>query len=159
MSFELKQIITQIIAFLIMLWVLKRYMWKPLMSVMDERTHKIQATFKEIEEKNQQADLRKAEYEKKISEIKDEGQVIIQNSVKEARKIAQNLEASAQQKAHEILNRAQEQAKLDLAKAKVELKKEIVDLSFHALEKLVRIKLTPEDRERFALDLMSEVKE
>lgn len=159
MSFELKQIITQIIAFLIMLWVLKRYMWKPLMELMDERTHKIQATFKEIEEKNRQADLRKAEYEKKISAIKDEGQVIIQNAVKEARTIAQNLEVSAQQKAHEILNRAQEQAKIDLAKAKIELKKEIVDLSFHALEKLVRITLTPEDRERFALDLMHEVKE
>lgn len=157
MSFELKQVITQIVAFLIMLWILKRFLWGPLMSFLDKRTQTIQDMFNAAEEKNQQADVLKAEYEGKIQDIKDEGQVIIQNAVKDAQKIARDIQLDSQKKAHEVLHKAQEQAQIDLAKARVELKKDIVDLSFNALEKLVRMKFTPEDRERFGLELMDEV--
>lgn len=157
MSFELKQIFTQIVAFLIMLWVLKKYLWHPLLSLMDERTRAIQTSFRQADEKNQLADLRLEEYDKKISEIKDEGQNIIQAAVKESQTIAQQIQQEAQRKAHEVLNRAQEQAKLDLTKARIELKKEIVDISFNALEKLVKAKLTKEDRDRFNLELIDEV--
>lgn len=157
MSFELKQILTQIVAFLIMLWILKRYLWTPLMSLMDERARSIKASFQQAEEKNQQADLLLEQYEKKISEIKDEGQIIIQAAVKESQNISQQIQQDAQRKAHEILNRAQEQAKLDLAKARVELKKEIVEISFYALEKLINAKLTKEDKERFNLEVLDKV--
>ena len=157
MSFELKQILTQIVAFLIMLWILKKYLWTPLMSLMDERTRSIQASFQQAEETNQQADFRLEEYNKKIGEIKEEGQNIIQNAVKESQKIAEQIQQDAQLKALGVLNRAQEQAKLDLTKARVELKKEIVDISFLALEKLIKMKLTNEDRDRINKELIDEV--
>lgn len=157
MSFELKQIVTQIVAFLIMLWILKRYLWRPLMILLDKRTQTIQNMFKEAEEKNKQSDELKAEYEDKIRGIEDEGQVIIQNAVKDSQKIARDIQLDAQKKAHELIHKAQEQAEMDLVKARVALKKDIVDLSFDALEKLVKVKLTPEDRERFGLELIDEV--
>lgn len=158
MSFEFKQIITQILAFLIMLWILKRYAWKPLMAILDQRTRKIQHSFDEIDEKNRQADARLAEYEHKIAKVKEEGQLIIQTSVKEARRVAQEIQTDSQKKAHEILNKAQEEADRELDKARIKLKKNIVDLTFHAFEKLIKMRLTQEDKERFSLALIDEVK-
>ena len=157
MSLEIKQIITQIIAFLIMLWILKRYAWKPLLNLMDERTKKIQSLFDEIAEKNLLVDLRMSEYETRISEIKNEGQAIIQNSVKDARKIAQDLQIESQRKAHDILNKAQEEAKRELSKAKVEMKKEIVNLALLTFEKLMHMKLTKEEIDQYGTKLLDEV--
>lgn len=157
MSFELKQIITQILAFLIMLWVLNRYAWKPLLAILDERTRKIKAAFIEIAEKNALADLRMSEYQEQIGKIKEEGQRIIQTSVKEARQIAQELQLQTQKKAHEILLKANEEAERELAKARVELKKDIAGLVCKAFEKIIRVKLSQEEKERFGIELMEEM--
>lgn len=157
MDFDLKQTITQIIAFLIMLWVLKRYAWKPLLSLMDERTQKIAADFAEAEEANLQANILKEEYEQKISKIKEEERLILQNAIKESNRIAQDIQANAQQKGSEIITRAGEQSQRDLQKARAEFKKEMVEISFEALEKLIGIKLNSEERDRYSLQLLDEI--
>jgi F-type H+-transporting ATPase subunit b len=157
MNIEIKQVITQILAFLVMLWILKKYSWKPLLSLLDERTNKIKAAFREAEEKNLQAEKYKAEYEQKIAALKNEGQVIIQNAVKEARQIAAEIQNESHKKANEILNKAKEQSDRELEKARVELKKEMIEISCLAFEKLVHQKLSQEDRDRFGLELMKEV--
>ncbi len=157
MSFELKQIITQIFAFLLMLWILKRYVWKPLLSLLDERTRTIQAQFQEIAKKNAEASLRKQEYEQKINAIENEGQQIIQKAVKESQKIASDIQIESQKKAHEVILKAQEQANREVIKAKTELRHEMINTSFVALEKIVRTKLSQQERDRFARELIDEV--
>jgi F-type H+-transporting ATPase subunit b len=157
MSFELKQTITQILAFLIMLWILNRYTWKPLLSLLDERKRKIQSLFKEADQKNQEADARLKEYNEKINLVKQEGQLIIQNSIKEAKKIANDLQADAQQKVQKMIEKAHEQSARDLQKAKAEFKKEMIAISFVALEKLIHVKLNQADRDRFALETLDDI--
>lgn len=156
MDFELKQILTQIVAFLIMLWILKRYTWRPLISLLDERTNKIQRIFEEAERKNQQADELKEEYERKMTGIKAEGQLIIQKAVKEAKQIAEELELKAHKKGLEIIEHAHNQSEREIQKAKAELRKEMIDLSFFALEKLIHVKVSKEERERFASEMLAE---
>jgi F-type H+-transporting ATPase subunit b len=157
MDFEIKQIITQIFAFLLMLWLLKRYLWKPLLGLMDERAKKIQDSFDEITAKNHQIDLRTAEYEEKIRNIKQEGQAIIQQAVKKGQKTAHDLQIESHKKAMHLIEKAQEEIERENEKAKVQLKKEIVDLTFQAFEKLVHLKMTPEEKERFSLHLIEKV--
>jgi F-type H+-transporting ATPase subunit b len=157
MSFELKQTLTQIVAFLVMLWVLKRYAWKPLLGLLDERTEKIQASFDEAKAKNEQADERLEEYTSKIGLIQEEGKVIIQNAAKEASQLGQEIQDNAQRKAHEIIQKAHEQSVRDQQKARAELKKEMVDISFVVLEKLVHTKISKEDRERFSQKILEEI--
>lgn len=157
MSFELKQTITQIVAFLVMLWVLKRYAWKPFLSLLDERSRTIQSAFDEAAAKNLQADERLDEYTGKIRNIQEEGQVIIQKAAKEAAQLAREIQEDAQAKAHEIIQKAHEQSQRDVQKARAELKKEMVDISFGVMEKLIHTKLKKEDRDRFAVEMLEEI--
>lgn len=53
LDLDLGQIIVQIIGFLAMLWILKRYGWKPLLDLLDARRQKIQSEFDSIEEKKE----------------------------------------------------------------------------------------------------------
>jgi F-type H+-transporting ATPase subunit b len=156
MSFEIKQIVTQIIAFLIMLWILKRYAWKPLLDIMHERTHKIQTIFDEAHKKNAEADQRLAEYDQKIQKVEDEGKLIIQNSIKQAQKAAQDLNSEAQAKARETIKKAQEEIAREHVKARKTLENEVVDLTCQAFEKLTKIKLTKEERDKLNVQLIDE---
>lgn len=157
MSFELKQTITQIIAFLIMLWILNRYTWKPLLALLDERSRKIRDLFSEAEDKNREADLKALAYDKKIREIKTEGQVLIQKAITDANRISDELRAQAQNKAQQIIQKGHEQSERDLQKARVEFKKDMVEVAFSALEKLIQVRLNKEERDAFALKLFDDI--
>lgn len=156
MSLEVKQIITQIIAFLILLWILNRYAWKPILEIMHKRTEKIRAEFAEAEEKNLEADRRCQEYDQKIQNIEEEGKLIIQNAIKNAQKAASDVNSEAQVKANEMIKKVQEQISREYAKTRKTLEKDAVDMTFLAFEKLTKIKLTKEEKDKLEMQLIEE---
>ena len=54
---DIRQVVTQILGFLLMVWILRRYAWGPVMSMLEARREKIAGEFKE-------ADRLKAEAER-----------------------------------------------------------------------------------------------
>lgn len=156
MSFEIKQIITQMIAFLIMLWVLKKYAWKPLLDIMHERTQRIQAAFDEANKKNLEADERLADYDQKIQKIEGEGKLIIQNSIQKAQKAAKDVNFEAQAKANEMIKKAKEEIAREHIKEKKRLEGEVVDLTFQTFEKLTKLKLNKDERDKLSMQLIDE---
>ena len=49
MDFSLQLFITHSIGFLITVWILKKYAWGPILSMLDERRNKIKGEFEKIE--------------------------------------------------------------------------------------------------------------
>lgn len=156
MSFEVKQIITQIIAFLIMLWILNKYAWKPILDIMHERTQRIKANFDEADKKNREADNLLAQYKQKIQNIENEGKLIIQDSIKQAQQAAQDLNSKTQAKANEMIKKAQDEIAREHIKARKVLEGEAIDLTFMAFEKLVKIKFSKDERDKLGLQLIDE---
>lgn len=157
MTFSLEHIITQIIAFVLMLYVLKRFAWKPLLKILDERTEKIKDSFIEIEERKMEVEELAELYENKILNIKEEGRVIIQDAVKQSRQIAEDIQLDAQNNAKEIVKKAHEEVQRELVKARIELKNDIVNTSSAIFEKLAHQKLNPEENEKLINRFMDEV--
>ena len=71
MKLQIGQIITQIIAFLIMLWVLRRYAWGPLLGVMDKR-RKFRHLLTILRSRSKENSHLAAEYQAKIRVLEDE---------------------------------------------------------------------------------------
>ena len=46
---DIRQVITQILGFLLMVWILRRYAWGPLMGMLEARREKIAGEFKEAD--------------------------------------------------------------------------------------------------------------
>jgi F-type H+-transporting ATPase subunit b len=147
MNIELAQVITHIIGFLITVWLLKRFAWKPLLGMMEERRQKIIDDFKEIDDKNAEADKLRAEYEGKLKNIEAERRQKIADAVNEANKIASGIKINAQEEARGIVTRTNEQLKRDVAQAKIQLKEEMVSITLLATEKILHEKLD-EKKER-----------
>lgn len=139
-----------------MLWILKRYAWKPILTIMHERTEKIEKTLDDANQKNLNADKRLEDYQKKIEQIEDEGRLIIQNSIRKAQKAAQELNFEAEAKTSEMIKKAQDDIAREHIQAKKMLKSEVTDLVFLTFEKLTKLKLTHEERDQLEMQLMDE---
>lgn len=157
MSVEIGQIITQIISFLIMLWVLKRYAWKPLLAVLDARREKIQGEFDTIENGKKENENLKKEYEKKLREIDVQARAKIQEAVAEGNELSMEIQNAAHAKAQEIVSRAKEELQKEVYKARTKLKDELVDMTLSATEKVVQLNLNKDNQKKLINDFIEQM--
>ncbi|MCH7877780.1 MAG: F0F1 ATP synthase subunit B [candidate division Zixibacteria bacterium] len=148
MNIVWQQLATHALGFLLVVWLLKKYAWGPLMAMIDERREKIVSDFREIELQKQDVAQQKGAYEDKLKAIEQERREKLIEGVNEGQKIAAELKSKAHAEAKEIIVRAKAETQRELAKAKVQLKNDMVDLTLAATEKILRERLTAEkDRE------------
>ena len=141
MSLELQQVITHIVGFLITVWLLKKFAWKPLLGMMDERRQKIVDEFDNIDKEKEATEKLKSEYDNKLKNIEGVRRQKIAEAANEANKMASDIKMSAQVEARGIVNRTNEQLQRDIASAKVQLKEDMVSITLAAAEKILHEKL------------------
>ena len=101
-------VIAQIINFLILMWLLKRFLYKPILQAVDARDKKIKAQLQEAEQKMQQATTERKTYEQKNAEFDQQRQAMLKTAtdevmgkrkalLEEARKAASALQAKLEQ--------------------------------------------------------------
>jgi F-type H+-transporting ATPase subunit b len=137
----IKLLATNILAFLIFLWVLRKYAWGPLMSLLDSRRDKIQADYDGAANKLGEAEQLHRDYEAKLAEIKSLERERVQEAVKRGEEIAQRLESDARNKAGDFLTKAEGELGREVNAARLELRGQVVDMALYAAEKLVKEKL------------------
>jgi F-type H+-transporting ATPase subunit b len=141
MDISLSQIITHAIGFLITLWILKKFAWKPLLDMMEERRSKIAGEFQKIEDDKADVDRMAADYDGKLKDIDNERRAKLVEAVNEGKKVAEEIKAAAHSEARKIHEKARADLAQDVAKAKVQLKDDMIALTMVAAEKIVVEKL------------------
>lgn len=157
MSIELSQVLTHLVGFLVALFILKKYAWKPILKVLDDRRQKIADDFADIEERKQKADVLFAEYEDRLRKIEEEARRRINEAVLEGQKVAAEIKQQAQDEARRVAARAQADIVREHEKARVELKEEMVNLTLGATERLLREKLDPAQHRKLVERFLAEV--
>lgn len=141
MNVEFAQIFTQIVSFLIVLWVLKRFAWKPFLKILDDRERKIQDEFDLIEKgKAETADL-KLHYEEQLQKAAEDAKGVIKEARDAGLDAAKKIEDRAHDEARRILSQAQVELKREISQAKVQLKNELVNITISATEKMLQTNL------------------
>lgn len=148
MDIQIGQIVSQIIAFLIVLWVLKRFAWKPILGLMEERKKKIQSEFDYIEE--QKNDIKKLmdEYQEKLADIDAQAKVALQKAASRGQEIATIIEKEARSRSEEMMTKTQEEIQNEIAKAKVQLKNDMVEMIIAATQKVIKHDLDEEKQKK-----------
>jgi F-type H+-transporting ATPase subunit b len=126
------------IAFLIVLFLLKKLAWKPILAALQEREDFIDKSLKSAEQaKAQMSDL-KSENEKLLAEARLEREKIL----KEAREMKDTIISEAKTVASEEGNRLVANAKEEISKEKAnamsDIKKQVAALSLDIAEKIIR---------------------
>ena len=92
----LYQSIAAIIVFLLLLTVLRRYAWGPILKGLQEREGKIKADLERTEQANRQAQATLAEYRAQLAAAHAEGRQIIEQGRADAEKLADGLKSQTQ---------------------------------------------------------------
>ena len=134
---DFKEIIFAILNFLVLVVVLGKFLYKPFIGALETRKQNIQATYDAADAVNRRADLKMAEYEKRIAKVEEEAREIIREGKSRAEEQAGIIIEEANKKASDIVGRAEQAASLEKAKAMDELKDEIADMVIMAAEQVV----------------------
>ncbi len=132
------ELVTHILAFVIFILILRKLAFKPLLKVIDERREKIEGDFKKAEDLAKESEASKKRYEAKLETIEAQAREKMQESIEEGKRIAAEIQQKARDDAENLLDRAKKNAEIDLANARKQLRKDVVDLTIAATEKVLR---------------------
>lgn len=148
LKFQIGELITQIIAFVAFYWIMKKFAVKPIKDLLEHRQQRIEQGFVDIDRKLASADALKAQYEAKLRDIEQESRVKIQEAVSEGRRVADEIIDKARQESSQLFERTQRNLQLEMAKARVELRKDVVELTLQASERLLNQRLNDAEQHK-----------
>jgi len=154
---DVKLVLTQILGFLIMVGILGRYAWGPIVRGLEARRQKIADEFAEAERRQQTADQTKARYEQELRGIDAQARQKLQEAVAEGQRVAAEIRTQAQAEAQQRLQRAAEEVEREREKAKELLKQQVVSLSIRTAEKILRAKLDDPAQRKLAGEFIDQV--
>jgi F-type H+-transporting ATPase subunit b len=157
MNVDIQQILTHVLGFLIALWILRRFAWKPLLDVLEERRRKIKADFDAAAEKREAAEETAARYAAQIKNIEVEARAKLQEAINDGRRIAAEIREEARGEARKIIDKARADLERDVAKAKVELRDQLVSMTVTATERMVKQTLDQEGHRRLIAGFIDEM--
>jgi F-type H+-transporting ATPase subunit b len=154
---ELPLVLTQILGFLILLWVLRAFAWGPLVGLLEERRRKIAGEFAEADRRNADAEALKARYEQELKGIEAQARQRILEAVAEGQRVAGEIKTQAHADATARLARAEEEVLHEREKAREVLKQQMAVISIHTAERILRERLDEPAQRRLVERFIEEV--
>jgi F-type H+-transporting ATPase subunit b len=143
-----KLFLSQVISFCIVAFLLRRFAYKPILAVLEDRRRKIEEGQLNAEKIRKEL----AEAEKRYQEIVAKGNADAQRMIDEARESASHLSERKQQEAiiaaEQIVAKAKEAAALEHERQMQTLKRELGRLVVETTEKVTGKVLTSDDQKR-----------
>ena len=150
-------LLAQIINFLIILYVLKRYLYPPLFKVFKKREELVKESIQKAEENEKLLEKAKVQEKEVIKKAKITADELIKESREQAADIVRKAEEDAKQKADKILKDAKEQIALETGEAQKKLNEYVMKLSIEILEKSLSNILTEKEQSDIVAKAMKEI--
>jgi F-type H+-transporting ATPase subunit b len=137
LGIDWKILIFQIIAFLILVWFLGKFVFPVLMKTIDARQAEIEASTKAASAAEKKAAKAEADIDKLMKQARKDATNIVATAREEANAALEAADAKAKAKADAIVAQAHEEIQKDVIAAKKVLHNETIDLVAAATEKVV----------------------
>ncbi len=131
----------QMVAFLILVALLGKYVYPVFTKVIDERQEQIEASTKAAEAAQEHAETAQVEVEKLLATARKEAKEIVATAKLEASSSLEAAEKKATSRAQKIVDTAHEQIQKDILAAKKALHNETLELVAVATEKIIGQKM------------------
>jgi F-type H+-transporting ATPase subunit b len=150
-----KSLIIQAVNFIILLVLLTKLLYKPLMKKMDERTQAIQKSLDEAQAARAAAQKERDDFAAKIQAAHGEAQAIRAEALKEAGEEQRRLVDAAKAEAARLVADARQELEQDVRRARQELRQEVADLAIAVSEQLIKKSLNDSDHRRIVDDAIA----
>ena len=152
-----KSLIIQAINFIILLLVLHRLLYKPLMATMEERSAAIKKSLDEAQAARAEAARQQEENAARLKAAYAEAAAIHDQARREAAEEQRRLVDAARAESQRMMESAKAQLDADVRRAREELRREVSEIAVGVAEKLVRRSLRDEDHRRIVDDAIASI--
>jgi F-type H+-transporting ATPase subunit b len=140
------------LVFLVLLFLLTKFAWKPVLKAVKEREGKIDEALKAAEN----AKLEMAKFKSQGEELKQEALAAREAMLREAKetqeKIISDARNAAKAESEKIMVSAREEIRAEKNAAMAEIKNQVAILSIEIAEKVVKEKLSSDDKQKALVD-------
>ena len=159
LGINLGYLISQIVNFVLLLIILRMFLYKPIVGMLDRRREKIKTDLQEAEQARSQAETAKQEYEKQLEEAREERRSILAQATEQAEKMREEILAKARAEAQELVTKTQDEMEYERRQALLGAQDQIADLAIAAAGKVVGESLDEKAHRRLIQDFIAEVGE
>lgn len=142
----------QIVNFLVLLWILNKLLYKPILKVLEERKAKIAESLKNAEEIQKKLEQTELDREEKLTDAAREAKKMLEETSKSVTQIIEEAHIKASKDAENIISKGKESIKADREKMHQEMREELSRIITVALEKVTGKVITKDDQRKMLED-------
>ena len=146
-----------IVVFLVLLGLLAKFAWKPLLEALEKRQESIRRSLDDAAKARQELERLHTESQRMLAEARAEAESIVARTREDANRLRDEMRQKAQQEAANIVKNAEKQIELETARALQHIRHEAVDLSIAIASKLLQRNVSKEDNERLIEDTFKQL--
>ncbi len=146
-----------IVTFLVLLTLLAKFAWGPLLAALDSRQNAIRKSLDDAQQARQELERLNQESAQIIRQARVDAEAIVTKSRADAERQREELRQKARTEADGIVKNAERQIQLETQRALQQIRHEAIDLSVQIASKLLQRNLTKEDNERLIEDALKQV--
>lgn len=142
------------ITFLVLLFILRKFAWKPILGAVEERENGIKDALASAESARKEMENLTADNERILKEARVERETMLKEAREIKNKMIDDAKGQAQEQANKIIEQAQSAIESEKKAAMAELKNHVAGLSLEIAEKVVRTELSNKDKQLQLVETM-----
>jgi len=150
-------LIAQILNFIVLLWVLAKFAYKPLIKAMDDRRNRIINDLDTAEQTRLDAEALKAQYVEQLANARQEATDIVDKANKVAQNLHDDFMEQARAEKDAMMVTAKERIEQDKQQALVDIRTQVIALSTQIASKVANQKLNSTEDQKLVADATDEV--
>jgi F-type H+-transporting ATPase subunit b len=146
-----------IATFLILVWLLAKFAWRPLLAALERRQEAIRKSLDDAEQARKELERLNVESKKILAEARVQADTILSQTRSDAARLRDELKQKAQAEAAGVIKNAERQIEMEAARAVQQIRNEAVDISIAIASKLLERNVTREDNERLIEETFKQI--
>lgn len=146
-----------IVTFLVLLALLAKFAWRPLLQALESRQERIRKSLEDAERARQELERLQQESAKILQQARIEAESIVTQTRADAERLREELKQKAKDEADNILRNAQQQIQLQTRQAIQQIRHEVADIAVLLASKLLERNIAKEDNARLIDDTLKQI--
>jgi F-type H+-transporting ATPase subunit b len=156
LGINLPLLIAFIINFVILFSLLGLFLYKPVMKMLDERSKRIKEGMERAEATKEEYARAEEEVKKLISKAREDGQTLVSQATQIGERLKEEAKEGARKEAQAIVDRTRAELEEQRDRIIDDLRREFVDISISAAEKVIKETLDKERHRRLIEETLEE---
>lgn len=156
-GFEWHMGLFNLINFLIIYYILKKFAFKPMTKIINERQEKAAESVENFQKAKTEVQMAERKAQEIVDQSKADANKVMERATEEAKQLSDDMKEKAKGEIELLVSQAKKNIEIDKKEMKAEIKKETADVVVVAVEKILSEKMDAKKDKKFIEDIVSTI--